>query len=262
MAPQPGQTVFNFSTLPEDLQRALTFLDIKPGYFTSQQLLAELMDKFPHLVALFVTIINDQLLAQNADHLLVQVKQLFDFSALERYRPRDFTLSDDDSTLTCPNGVSSTRAYRCGSADGVYFRFTEKDCAGCPIFTKCRQMKKDQEPRIKGHRSAFISDYRDHAAEARAYSSPFQFAEEIKKRPIIERHIAGLVRYNGAREAVFIGTRKVDFQMKMAATCFNLKRWVARLAEANKSTRKKEKKDVLSFGSLKYKLPKPMPVQA
>jgi len=83
MAPQPGQVVFNFSALPEDLQRALTFLDIKPGYFTSQQLLAVLMEKYPHLVALFVTIINDQLEAQNADHLLVQVKHLFDTSKLD-----------------------------------------------------------------------------------------------------------------------------------------------------------------------------------
>ena len=84
MAPLPGRMVYNFDTLPEDLQRALTFLDIKQEYFSSQELLSVLMDKYPHLVVLFYTMIMDQLLAQNADHLLVQVKQLFNFEALDK----------------------------------------------------------------------------------------------------------------------------------------------------------------------------------
>ena len=179
-----------------------------------------------------------------------------------RFGPPDFTLSLDRSTLTCPNGVSSTRAYRSKSADGVTFRFTKKDCGGCEIFTRCREIKEGQEPVIKGNRTSFVSDYREHMADARAYNLTDKFREEIKKRPIIERHIAGLVRYNGAREAIFTGTKKVDYQMKMAGTCFNLKRWVSRLAKEGKSKREKDKSNILSFGRPAYKLPKPMPLQA
>ena len=84
MTPLPGQMVFNFDTLPDDLQRALTFLDIKQEYFSSQELLNVLMDKYPHLVVLFYTLIMDQLKAQNADHLLVQAGNLFNFEALDQ----------------------------------------------------------------------------------------------------------------------------------------------------------------------------------
>ena len=84
MIPQTTEVaVYNFDTLPEDLQRALTFLDIKEEYFTSLQLLDVLKEKYPHLVALFYTMIYQQLLAENANHLLVRVKELFDFSALD-----------------------------------------------------------------------------------------------------------------------------------------------------------------------------------
>ena len=179
-----------------------------------------------------------------------------------RFGPPDFTLSEDRGTLTCPDGRSSTRAYRSSSANGVTFRFTKKDCAGCEMVADCRKTKEGEPPTIKGNRSVFISDYNEQVAEARAYNLTDKFRLQIKKRPIIERHIAGLVRYNGAREAIFTGTKKVDYQMKMAATCFNLKRWISRLAKAGKKTRKNDKSNILSFGRLKYKLPKPMPLQA
>ena len=61
----------------------------------------------------------------------------------------------------------------------------------------------------------------------------------MKLRPLVERIIAGLVRYNGARQARRRGLRNADFQMKtcpersrrMCATAFNLKTWLRRLKE-------------------------------
>jgi len=47
----------------------------------------------------------------------------------------------------------------------------------------------------------------------------------MKFRSTIERIIAGLVRYNGARHANGYGVRNADFQVRMAALAFNLKRW-------------------------------------
>ena len=44
-------------------------------------------------------------------------------------------------------------------------------------------------------------------------------------RANIERHIAGLTQHNGARYAKVIGLPKVNFQLTMAATAYNLKRW-------------------------------------
>jgi IS5 family transposase len=51
----------------------------------------------------------------------------------------------------------------------------------------------------------------------------------MKLRPLVERIIAGLVRYNGARRARRRGLHHADFQARMCATAFNLKTWVRML---------------------------------
>lgn len=84
----------------------------------------------------------------------------------------------------------------------------------------------------------------------------------MKMRPYIERLISGLVNHNGAREAKFVGAKKVDYQMKMAATCYNLKRWVARLLHSQSSKKEVEQANVVTFGRSGYKLPAPQPVTA
>ena len=52
---------------------------------------------------------------------------------------------------------------------------------------------------------------------------------DMKLRPHVERIIAGLTRYNGARRARRCGEDKADFQAKMDATAFNIKRWLCLL---------------------------------
>ncbi|MCW5858707.1 MAG: transposase [Caldilineales bacterium] len=52
----------------------------------------------------------------------------------------------------------------------------------------------------------------------------------MRLRPLVERFIANLVRYHGARQARSRGQRRADFQMKMCGLAFNLAQWV-RLAD-------------------------------
>lgn len=47
------------------------------------------------------------------------------------YNPRDFTLSDDGLSLTCPNNLTTTARYLTESKGGVDFRFSAKCCCGC-----------------------------------------------------------------------------------------------------------------------------------
>lgn len=143
----------------------------------------------------------------------------------DRYTPTDFTLSGDGSGLTCPNGQTSSTAYRSGSGDGRNFRFSAHQCAGCPLWEQCR----DPEANPGGMRQVFISDYRPLLDVARAYNQTDDFKADMKLRPIIEQIIAGLTRYNGARRARGRGNDKVDFQAKMSATAFNIKRWMSLL---------------------------------
>jgi hypothetical protein len=51
--------------------------------------------------------------------------------------------------------------------------------------------------------------------------------------------IAALVRYNGARHAQGLGLPSADFQVKMAATAYNLKRWLALILEREKEAKRR-----------------------
>jgi hypothetical protein len=152
------------------------------------------------------------------------VSSLIDYDkTTQRFSPQDFQLSQDGTTLTCPNGRTSTIAYRSGSGDGRNFRFLGRlHCAGCPLWEQCRT----QKPGSKAIRNVFISDYRREFEAALAYMHTDDFKIDMRLRPLVERIIAALVRYNGARRARRRGQDKADFQAKMNATAFNIKTWI------------------------------------
>lgn len=143
----------------------------------------------------------------------------------ERFGPDDFTLAPDGQSLTCPNGQVSTTAYRSQSGGGRTFRFAAAQCTACPLAQPCRG---DQLP--PDHmRQVFISDHRSVLANARTYAQTPEFREDLKLRSGIERIIANLVRYHGARRARRRGQPKVDYQAKMNAMAFNLRQWMRQL---------------------------------
>lgn len=78
-------------------------------------------------------------------------------------------------------------------------------------------------------RQVFISDYRDDANAARACAQTEEFKLDMQRRPRIERIIACLTRYHGARRARRRGLRQADFQAKLSAMAFNLKPWMKQL---------------------------------
>ena len=144
----------------------------------------------------------------------------------ERFTPDDFALSPDETTLTCPRGRSSTTAYRSQSGQGRNFRFTAKQCAGCPLADQCRG---DAVP--PDHmRQVFISDFRSAVAQARTYAQTDAFKADLKLRATIERIIANLVRYHDARYARRRGQPNCQYQAHMNAMAFNLRQWLRQLA--------------------------------
>jgi hypothetical protein len=143
----------------------------------------------------------------------------------DRFTPEDFTLAADRAALTCPHGVTSTVAYRAGGGQGLTFRFTAAQCAGCRLWGQCRDPQVDPTHM----RQVFISDFRAYVEVARAYNQTAAFKADMKLRPLIERLIAMLTRYDGAREAQRRGEDAADFQAKMCATARNLRQWVGAL---------------------------------
>lgn len=137
-----------------------------------------------------------------------------------RFGPQAFTIRTDGG-LTCPNGQVSHQAYRSGSGAGWDFRFSAQQCHGCPLVDRCRGDK--VKPTAK--RQVFISDYTVNQRHALAYLHTAAFQQDMKLRPGVERVIAGLVRYHGARRATGLGLANADYQVRMAALAFNLKHW-------------------------------------
>jgi len=168
------------------------------------------------------------LVAQATQGRTQLVARLRDYAqARDRFGPDDFQLSDDGRTLTCPNGQTSTTAYRSGAGDGRVFRFF--GCGACPLAERCRDPQSDPERM----RQVFISDYRDYLIAARAYAQTDDFTADMKRRPLVERIIACLTRYHGARRARRRGLGWADFQAKMSAVAFNLKQWMKLLHHAH-----------------------------
>ncbi|MCX6030138.1 MAG: transposase [Chloroflexi bacterium] len=87
-----------------------------------------------------------------------------------------------------------------------------------------------------GLRQFFISDYRDELAQARTFNATPAFKAAMKLRPGVERIIAGLTRYNGARRCQRRGLANADYQAKMSGMAFNLKTWLRLLAQRERAS--------------------------
>ncbi len=159
----------------------------------------------------------------------------------KRFGPYDFTLAEDGATLTCPQGQTTSVAYAAHSGDGQTFRFFAWQCwqeapparmknadlsQRCPLWEQCRASK--QGP--GSMRQVFISDYRAYVETAQVYENTEAARQDRRLRPRIERVIAELVRYNGARHCRRLGLPAADWQAKMTAVAYNLKWWMRRVA--------------------------------
>lgn len=144
-----------------------------------------------------------------------------------RFNPRDFTLSDDGLTLTCPNNQTSTRCYSHKSQGGIQFRFPAKLCRDCPLWDQCRGPNSKKST----IRNVFISFYRDQIEKAQEFNQSDTFKEGIKQRMNVERIIFCLTNIYGARYAHSYGQERTDYQLKMQATAFNLRQLVREMVK-------------------------------
>lgn len=149
-----------------------------------------------------------------------------------RFGPQDFSLTENG--LTCPYGQTATRFYRSGSGEGWNYRFLPQQCAACPLHRLCR----NPQAKTDGYRQVYISDHILKGRNAIAYAKTDDFQAEMKLRSNIERIIAALVRFNGARHAESYGLDSADYQARMAAMAYNLKRWAVLIRQRERLERR------------------------
>jgi hypothetical protein len=127
-----------------------------------------------------------------------------------RFNPRDFTLSDDALTLTCPHNQTPSRCYSHKSQGGIQFRFPAKLCRNCPLWNQCR----GPDSKKSAMRSVFISFYRDQIEKAQEFNLSDTFKAGIKQRMNVERIIFCLTHIYGARYAHSYGQERTDYQLE------------------------------------------------
>ena len=144
---------------------------------------------------------------------------------LARFTPADFQVTPDGTQCTCPNGVVSTTAYQSGAGDGVHFRFTAKQCAGCPLWDHCRA----PTSKPTSHRTVYLTPYHAYLRLAAAFNATPTGQALLQLRWQVEPTIAWLVRYDGARWARRVGQQAAQGQLYQACAVRNLWRYLGRL---------------------------------
>jgi len=136
------------------------------------------------------------------------------------FGPEQFTLEEDGKTLRCPAG-QTTRCYERNQHDtGAKFRFSKKQCRGCPLREQCLA-----NPQAKS-RTVIKNDYEAEYQAARAKTQTPAYAEVRRKHPAIERKLSELVRRHDLRHARYRGLSKVLRQALLTGVAVNLKRMV------------------------------------
>ncbi len=142
-----------------------------------------------------------------------------------RFTVADFAVDAERSECTCPNGVVSTKAYRHGDGDGVFFRFLASQCDNCRFWHLCR----DPQAKPNGHRSVFISDYQVYLRAASNFNQTVAGRALLAQRWRVEPTVAWLTRYQGCRRARRVGQAAAQCQLYQACAMRNLLLWLSRV---------------------------------
>lgn len=138
--------------------------------------------------------------------------------ASTKFGPERFSLNVLGE-LECPAG--RTTKSREKVTEGYRYRFRPKQCAGCPLRGDCLQKPEGLRGRV-----VLKNEHEAEYAKAKAKVKTPEYAETRKKHPRIERKLADLTRYHGARRAVYRGLGKVRIQAFLTALVVNVKRMI------------------------------------
>jgi transposase len=144
----------------------------------------------------------------------------------ELFASAAFTLTESKDEVCCPGGARSRWRTRTRHGHGWQFRFRAAQCRACPLRTQC------VAPQTTGGRTITKSDYEAqyHAAQQRAQTLEYRGVR--REHPRIERKLAELVRWHGARRVRYRGRLRVKIQYLLTAVVVNCKRIVNLLSGA------------------------------
>ena len=141
-----------------------------------------------------------------------------------------FAIDLQARTCRCPSGhvVEMKGHHKKGKAGG--FQFGDL-CQECPLRAQCTKSKQGRTVGVHRHEELL--------QQGRAEQQTDTFKKAYRKRPIVERKIAELVRH-GMRQARYIGKDKVLLQLAWTAAMVNLKRLFKQVAGGTVSKKQLE----------------------
>jgi transposase len=143
----------------------------------------------------------------------------------EQFPPSAFTLNADGTALTCPAGQTTMQRQRHHDGNSWEFNFDWATCEGCALRPQCTK----KLSRRSG-RTVSKNDYDALYQAARAKAQTAEYAQARRQHRRIERKLADLVRWHGARRARYRGRAKVRMQVLLTGMVVNIKRWVRLVA--------------------------------
>jgi len=127
----------------------------------------------------------------------------------------DFRIDKKRGVARCPAGKRSIRRSRIGGDDpGWRYVFSRSDCGPCALRTRCTKSKKSA-------RTLQVTAKTEVLQPLRRRQRTKGFRRRYRERVVAEHRIARLVQL-GIRNARYFGSKKVGFQVAMAATVANL----------------------------------------
>lgn len=137
-----------------------------------------------------------------------------------RFTKDEFAYDFDTQTLTCPAGISISRApwSKRGERRGRLFVYPSEECGSCSQREQC------VSPMAKKGRSVFIVDEEERVIRRHLErrEEP-EFRQRLAQRPTIERVLAGFAQCGG-KQARRFGLPNVAFDASLCALAYNLRR--------------------------------------
>ena len=158
------------------------------------------------------------------------------------YTPKDFVFSEENQSMTCPNGIVTTEYKEViikESEDGLPYRdymFDKKNCSCCPLREKCiGKTTKSGKPSKRSKRVRVSSRY-DAILRDRKRTNTSEFKEAMNMRYKIERRFATQAMHRGGRRSRYIGMKRTRIQIHLVNTVTNIIRALNIINALNLST--------------------------
>lgn len=141
----------------------------------------------------------------------------------EKFDLKKFNVAEDLKSITCPNGVTSTKFFDDKDNTHRTFTFNKESCTQCPLRDQClykSDLKKN------GRRIIRLSIKYDAVMRDMHRISTEEFKSARDKRYKIERRFATMVRNHGLRRCRFLRIKGAKIHIILANTACNIVRMV------------------------------------